>query len=192
MKFCVVGAGAWGTAFALHLARGGRAVSLVPSAARAGRDDRLRAREPRIPSRRPTSHRPWRSCAGLAEGLSGADVDPSRLPGADHAPDGRARAGRPRRGRRAPPRHQPRQGPRAREPPAPVAGGRRGAAWLDGGCPFGPDQRGRGRARPARGHGARREGGRARRSTRSRRPSAARPCGSTRPTTSPAWSTAPA
>src|ERR1022692_1864163 len=30
MKFCVVGAGAWGTAFALHLARGGRAVALVP------------------------------------------------------------------------------------------------------------------------------------------------------------------
>jgi glycerol-3-phosphate dehydrogenase (NAD(P)+) len=30
MKFCVVGAGAWGTAFALHLARGARNVSLVP------------------------------------------------------------------------------------------------------------------------------------------------------------------
>ena len=30
MKFCVVGAGAWGTAFALHLARGARAVALVP------------------------------------------------------------------------------------------------------------------------------------------------------------------
>ncbi|HEY1763768.1 MAG TPA: NAD(P)H-dependent glycerol-3-phosphate dehydrogenase [Opitutaceae bacterium] len=30
MKFCVVGAGAWGTAFALHLARGGGAVTLVP------------------------------------------------------------------------------------------------------------------------------------------------------------------
>jgi glycerol-3-phosphate dehydrogenase (NAD(P)+) len=30
MKFCVVGAGAWGTAFALHLARGARSVSLVP------------------------------------------------------------------------------------------------------------------------------------------------------------------
>ena len=30
MKFCVVGAGAWGTAFALHLARGARAVTLVP------------------------------------------------------------------------------------------------------------------------------------------------------------------
>ncbi len=30
MKFVVVGAGAWGTAFALHLARGGKAVTLVP------------------------------------------------------------------------------------------------------------------------------------------------------------------
>jgi glycerol-3-phosphate dehydrogenase (NAD(P)+) len=30
MKFCVVGAGAWGTAFSLHLARLGRTVSLVP------------------------------------------------------------------------------------------------------------------------------------------------------------------
>ena len=30
MKFVVVGAGAWGTAFALHLARGGHAVALVP------------------------------------------------------------------------------------------------------------------------------------------------------------------
>ena len=30
MKFCVVGAGAWGTAFALHLARMGQAVTLAP------------------------------------------------------------------------------------------------------------------------------------------------------------------
>jgi glycerol-3-phosphate dehydrogenase (NAD(P)+) len=30
MNFCVVGAGAWGTAFALHLARSGHAVTLVP------------------------------------------------------------------------------------------------------------------------------------------------------------------
>jgi glycerol-3-phosphate dehydrogenase (NAD(P)+) len=30
MKFCVVGAGAWGTAFALHLSRGARSVTLVP------------------------------------------------------------------------------------------------------------------------------------------------------------------
>lgn len=30
MKFCVVGAGAWGTAFAVHLARLGRPVALVP------------------------------------------------------------------------------------------------------------------------------------------------------------------
>ncbi|HOG92951.1 MAG: glycerol-3-phosphate dehydrogenase, partial [Opitutaceae bacterium] len=30
MKFCVVGAGAWGTAFAVHLARVGQTVALVP------------------------------------------------------------------------------------------------------------------------------------------------------------------
>jgi glycerol-3-phosphate dehydrogenase (NAD(P)+) len=30
MNFCVVGAGAWGTAFALHLERCSRAVTLVP------------------------------------------------------------------------------------------------------------------------------------------------------------------
>jgi glycerol-3-phosphate dehydrogenase (NAD(P)+) len=30
MKFCIVGAGAWGTAFALHLSRGAAAVALVP------------------------------------------------------------------------------------------------------------------------------------------------------------------
>ncbi len=30
MKFCIVGAGAWGTAFAVHLARLGRSVTLVP------------------------------------------------------------------------------------------------------------------------------------------------------------------
>src|SRR6476646_10105374 len=30
MNFVVVGAGAWGTAFALHLARAGQAVTLVP------------------------------------------------------------------------------------------------------------------------------------------------------------------
>src|SRR5688572_22628622 len=30
MNFCVVGAGAWGTAFALHLARAGHAVVLAP------------------------------------------------------------------------------------------------------------------------------------------------------------------
>lgn len=30
MNFCVVGAGAWGTAFALHLARGGHPATLVP------------------------------------------------------------------------------------------------------------------------------------------------------------------
>jgi glycerol-3-phosphate dehydrogenase (NAD(P)+) len=30
MNFAVIGAGAWGTAFALHLARLGRRVTLVP------------------------------------------------------------------------------------------------------------------------------------------------------------------
>src|SRR5271170_1925268 len=30
MKFCVVGAGAWGTAFAVHLSRGAPTVALVP------------------------------------------------------------------------------------------------------------------------------------------------------------------
>ena len=30
MNFVVVGAGAWGTAFALHLVRAGQAVTLVP------------------------------------------------------------------------------------------------------------------------------------------------------------------
>ncbi len=30
MNFCVVGAGAWGTAFSLHLARGGQGVTLLP------------------------------------------------------------------------------------------------------------------------------------------------------------------
>ena len=30
MKFAVIGAGAWGTAFAIHLARAGQAVTLVP------------------------------------------------------------------------------------------------------------------------------------------------------------------
>ena len=37
MNFVVVGAGAWGTAFALHLARGGHAVTLVPRRAEQAR-----------------------------------------------------------------------------------------------------------------------------------------------------------
>jgi glycerol-3-phosphate dehydrogenase (NAD(P)+) len=73
MKFCVVGAGAWGTAFALHLSRGARAVTLVPRRPGAGRGDRRGPREPRVPSRDPAS--PGVSVAmGLAEGLAGADV----------------------------------------------------------------------------------------------------------------------
>jgi glycerol-3-phosphate dehydrogenase (NAD(P)+) len=73
MKFCVVGAGAWGTAFALHLARGTRAVALVPR-----RPEQVaaitRAREneaylPGIPLPPGVA-----VAANLAEGLSGADV----------------------------------------------------------------------------------------------------------------------
>src|SRR6185436_343058 len=37
MNFVVVGAGAWGTAFALHLARAGHGVSLVPRRAEQAR-----------------------------------------------------------------------------------------------------------------------------------------------------------
>jgi glycerol-3-phosphate dehydrogenase (NAD(P)+) len=73
MKFCVVGAGAWGTAFALHLARGGRAVALVPrrpeqAAAIAGaRENREYLPGAALP--------PALEVFGdLAEGLAGADV----------------------------------------------------------------------------------------------------------------------
>jgi len=73
MKFCVVGAGAWGTAFALHLARGGRAVTLVPrrpeQAAAIARDRENREYLPGIPLPPGVS-----VSQGLAEGLSGADV----------------------------------------------------------------------------------------------------------------------
>jgi glycerol-3-phosphate dehydrogenase (NAD(P)+) len=73
MKFCVVGAGAWGTAFALHLARGARAVTLVPrrpeQAAAIARDRENIEYLPGIglPSAVAVA-------ADLAEGLSGADV----------------------------------------------------------------------------------------------------------------------
>jgi glycerol-3-phosphate dehydrogenase (NAD(P)+) len=72
MKFCVVGAGAWGTAFALHLARGAREVSLVPrraeqaAAIAAARENREYL--PGIPLP------PGVSVAGLQAGVSGADV----------------------------------------------------------------------------------------------------------------------
>lgn len=73
MKFCVVGAGAWGTAFALHLDRGGRGVALVPRrpehAAQLASARENREYLPGIalpPGVRVT--------AALEEGLSGADV----------------------------------------------------------------------------------------------------------------------
>ena len=73
MKFCVVGAGAWGTAFALHLARGGRDVSLVPrrpeQAAAIASDRENREYLPGIPLPPEVFVAP-----GLAQGLSGADV----------------------------------------------------------------------------------------------------------------------
>ncbi len=73
MKFCVVGAGAWGTAFALHLARGGRAVSLVPrrpehaAAIAATRENREYLPGIALPAAVTVT-------SDLAEGLSGADV----------------------------------------------------------------------------------------------------------------------
>jgi glycerol-3-phosphate dehydrogenase (NAD(P)+) len=73
MKFCVVGAGAWGTAFALHLARGARDVSLVPrrpeqvAAISADRENKEYLPGITLP--------PGVSVApDLASGLSGADV----------------------------------------------------------------------------------------------------------------------
>lgn len=73
MKFCVVGAGAWGTAFSLHLARGARDVTLVPrrpeQAAAITADRENREYLPGI-SVLPSVQ----VSAGLAEGLSGADV----------------------------------------------------------------------------------------------------------------------
>ena len=73
MKFCVVGAGAWGTAFALHLARGARSVALVPrrpeqAAAIAS------ARENREYLPGVLLHPGVRVCGSLSEGLQGADV----------------------------------------------------------------------------------------------------------------------
>ena len=73
MKFCVIGAGAWGTAFALHLARGGRAVALVPrrpeqaAAILAARENREYL--PGIPVPAAVA-----VCGSLGDGLSGADV----------------------------------------------------------------------------------------------------------------------
>src|SRR5271154_4239641 len=73
MKFCVVGAGAWGTAFALHLERCGRPVVLVPrrpeqasAIARARENSEYLPGVPIPPTLAIT--------ASLAEGLDGADV----------------------------------------------------------------------------------------------------------------------
>jgi glycerol-3-phosphate dehydrogenase (NAD(P)+) len=73
MNFCVVGAGAWGTAFSLHLARLGRAVSLAPR--RADQAAALAvARE--NPDYLPGIQLPdgIRITADLASALEGADV----------------------------------------------------------------------------------------------------------------------
>jgi glycerol-3-phosphate dehydrogenase (NAD(P)+) len=73
MKFCVVGAGAWGTAFALHLERGGRRVALVPrrpdQAALISSSRENREYLPAIILPAGVHVAP-----SLAEGLSGADV----------------------------------------------------------------------------------------------------------------------
>ena len=73
MKFCVVGAGAWGTAFALHLERGGKVVALVPRRAEQAAA-LISAREnaaylPGIPLPAGVA-----VTADLAAGLAGADV----------------------------------------------------------------------------------------------------------------------
>jgi glycerol-3-phosphate dehydrogenase (NAD(P)+) len=73
MKFCVVGAGAWGTAFALHLGRGARDVVLVPrraeqaSAISAARENREYLPGILLPDG-------VRVTADLADALSGAEV----------------------------------------------------------------------------------------------------------------------
>jgi glycerol-3-phosphate dehydrogenase (NAD(P)+) len=73
MKFCVVGAGAWGTAFALHLARGARSVALVPrrpeqaDAISSARENREYLPGVALPAG-------VRVAASLADGLCGADV----------------------------------------------------------------------------------------------------------------------
>jgi glycerol-3-phosphate dehydrogenase (NAD(P)+) len=73
MNFCVVGAGAWGTAFSLHLLRLGHAVTLVPR--RGAQAEAIAA------SRRNTDYLPGFALpaalgvtSDLAAGLAGADV----------------------------------------------------------------------------------------------------------------------
>jgi glycerol-3-phosphate dehydrogenase (NAD(P)+) len=72
MNFCVVGAGAWGTAFSLHLARLGRAVALVPR--RAEQAAALAA------SRENSDYLPG---VPLPQGIRITSVLPSGLAGAD-------------------------------------------------------------------------------------------------------------
>jgi glycerol-3-phosphate dehydrogenase (NAD(P)+) len=73
MKFCVVGAGAWGTAFAVHLSRGAADVALVPrrpeqaAALSAERENREYLAGIRLPAGVAVE-------ADLSRGLSGADV----------------------------------------------------------------------------------------------------------------------
>ena len=96
MKFCVVGAGAWGTAFALHLGRGARTVALVPrrpeqaAAIAASRENREYL--PGIllsPGVRVT--------ADLAEGLSDAEVVLLACPAQTLRQTSARRRGTPRR-----------------------------------------------------------------------------------------------
>src|SRR5579859_7844278 len=73
MKFCVVGAGAWGTAFALHLSRGGGVVTLVPrrpeqaAAIASSRENREYLPGLAVPEAVAVT-------SDLAAGLAGADV----------------------------------------------------------------------------------------------------------------------
>src|ERR1019366_6554537 len=73
MRFCVVGAGAWGTAFALHLDRCSRSVALVPrrpeQAAAIAADRENREYLPGIPVPAGVV-----VTARLGEGLRGAEV----------------------------------------------------------------------------------------------------------------------
>ena len=120
MKFCVVGAGAWGTAFALHLSRGARAVALVPrrpeqaAAIASSRENREYLPGILLPNE-------VRVTASLAEGLCGADVILLACPAqtlrltAEHIREALGTS-------RSQPCRQPCQGTRAREPPAGVAG----------------------------------------------------------------------
>ena len=76
MKFVVVGAGAWGTAFALHLARAGQAVTLVPRRAEQAAVSRIS------------------DCLRENPGKSCAKPFHEERPSADVSPVGQARHGR--------------------------------------------------------------------------------------------------